>query len=366
MKQFITFVKKEFIHILRDPRTLLILIGMPIVEMLLFGFALTTEVNHIRTVIFDQSQDARTAQLKAKINANTLYDYYGSVSSMDEIDELFRKDKIELAIVIPPQFDYNVGRRTPADIQLIVDSADPTRGTTAAQYTQAVIASLFEEQQQAVPMVIDINTHMLYNPSMKSAYNFVPGLMGLVMVVICTIMTSVSIAREKEKGTMEVLLVSPIRPTVMIMAKAVPYLVVSFINLASILLLSYFVLRVPIVGSLWLIILLSTLYILVALMLGIFISSIVSTQHEAILISGFAMMMPTMVLGDMLFPITNMPQLLQWLSTIIPGRYYIGSVRQVMIQGANITVVWQDMLILTGMVLFLFIISVRNIKPRLQ
>ncbi len=362
-KQFRTFVRKEFIHILRDPRTLMIIVGLPIMEMLIFGFALNMEVTGIQTYIVAPTQDALSQELTVKIAHNPYFVLKGVSPFVEKANTLMRQGEVDLTVVLPPHWQQNIGSGKHTSVQIIADTSDPNVGTIATAYMKGVIASLFGTSG-ALPFSIQVDTQMLYNPEMKSAYNFVPGIMGLVMIIICTIMTSVSIAREKERGTMEVLLVSPVRPSVMVMSKTVPYFIISVVNIISILLLSYFVLKVPIRGSLPLIILLTTVYVFLALMIGAFISTLVGNQRDAILISGFGMMMPTIVLSGMMFPIQNMPVVLQWLSAIVPARWYVEAIRKVMIQGISLSGVWPELIILAGMCLFLFFISVRNIKPR--
>lgn len=364
-KQFRTFARKEFIHILRDPRTLMIIIGLPIVEMLIFGFALNMEVTNIRTYIVAPTHDALTRELTEKVAHNPYFRLKGVAPTLEQANTLMRQGKVDLTVVLPPNWQQNIGRGMHTAVQIIADTSDPNTGTIATEYMSGVIASLFKKTQE-LPFSIQVDTQMLYNPQMKSAYNFVPGIMGLVMIIICTIMTSVSIAREKERGSMEVLLVSPVRPAVMVISKTVPYFIISAVNIASILLLSYFVLEVPVRGSLLLILLLTMIYVFLALMIGAFISTLVANQRDAILISGFGMMMPTIVLSGMIFPIQNMPVVLQWLSAIVPARWYVEAIRKVMIQGINLSGVWHELAILAGMCLFLFFISVRNIKPRLS
>lgn len=365
MKQFFAFVQKEFYHIIRDARTLLILLGMPIVEMLIFGFALNMEVSNVRTMIFDQSNDAMSRSLSTTIAHNAYFDLVSMAHSYEEIDDALRRGEIDLAIVLPSGMQKDLVRLREGKIQVIADATDPNVASIASSYVGAVLEETFGPEQ-APAYSIETNTKMLYNPLLKSSYNFVPGLMGLVLVIICVIMTSVSIVREKERGSMEVLLSSPVKPIGMVLAKTVPYFVISFINLASILLLSYFVLHVPIRGSLLLIIGLTLIYIFLSLCLGMFISTIVKTQVEAILLSGFGMMMPTLVLSGMIFPISNMPTILQWLTYPVPARWFIDAIKRVMIQGLGLGDIWLDAVILIAMSAVLFILSVANIKPRLR
>lgn len=370
MKQFPAFVKKEFFHILRDKRTMLILFGMPIVQMLLFGFALNMEVNNVRTSIYDASRDELSQRICESIRVNPYFDLTTYSYSLDEVNDRLRKGEIDLAVIIPHGFARALTRTKSSKIQVLVDASDPNHASIASGYLDAIISQelikLPSNSTDMPPYSIDLQSHILYNPSMKSSYNFVPGIMGLVLIIICSIMTSVSIVREKEYGSMEMLLASPMRPKLMLFAKTIPYLVLSFINLISILLLSYFVLHVPIKGSLTLLLVCSLLYIYLSLALGMFVSTLVEKQVAAILIAGMGMLMPTLILSGLLFPIANMPWPLQWLSTLVPAHWYIDAVRGVMIQGLGLWDVSMHLLILFVMSAALTFGSWFNIKARME
>lgn len=361
MKQFLSFVHKEFYHILRDRRTMLILLGMPVVQILLFGFAINMEVQHIRTVVFDPAQDAATRDITERLAANPYFHMQGYVYSPDEINKLLQRGETDVAIVYEQNFNENLVHSKKAQLQIIADASNPNTGTIVANYVTAIVS----EYRPHIPYRIEVENKLLYNPEMKSAYTFVPGIMGLVLMIICAIMTSISIVREKERGTMEVLLASPLKPGTVLISKTVPYLALSFINLITILLLSYFVLDVPIQGNLALLIAVSVLFIFLALSLGLLISTLVQTQVTAVLISGIGLMMPTLILSGMIFPIDNMPEPLQWASSVVPARWYIAAVKKVMIEGLGFTHVAKEVGILAGMVVFLIGASIAKIKNRL-
>ena len=361
MKQFFSFVHKEFYHILRDGRTMLILLGMPVVQILLFGFAINMEVQHIRTVVFDPAQDAATRDITERLAANPYFHMQGYVYSPDEINKLLQRGETDVAIVYEQNFNENLVHSKKAQLQIIADASNPNTGTIVANYVTAIVS----EYRPHIPYRIEVENKLLYNPEMKSAYTFVPGIMGLVLMIICAIMTSISIVREKERGTMEVLLASPLKSGTVLISKTVPYLALSFINLITILLLSYFVLDVPIQGNLALLIAVSVLFIFLALSLGLLISTLVQTQVTAVLISGIGLMMPTLILSGMIFPIDNMPKPLQWASSIVPARWYIAAVKKVMIEGLGFTHVAKEVGILAGMVVFLIGASIAKIKNRL-
>ena len=368
MKQFFAFVKKEFYHIFRDARTMLILLGMPVVQILLFGFAINMEVQNIRTAIYDPAQDATTRQISEQIAANHYFNMYGYVHSPDEINKLLQEGKIDLAVVFEQNFNENLTHGKKAQLQVISDASNPNTGTIAVNYVMAIVGEYQKKiaRVDKIPYQINVESKLLYNPELKSAYTFVPGIMGLVLMIICAIMTSISIVREKERGTMEVLMASPLKPITVLIAKTMPYLALSFVNLVTILLLSVFVLHVPIQGSLALLVFISILFIFLSLSLGLLISTAVQTQVTAVLIAGIGLMMPTLVLSGMIFPIDNMPFALQWLSAMVPARWYISAIKKVMIEGLGFMYVIKEISIITGMVVLLVGASVANIKNRLS
>ena len=339
----------------------MILLGMPVLQIILFGFAITTELNHSRVAVLDPSKDAVTTRITERIDENRYFSVVKELSSASDIETVFRHDEADIVVAFTPDFDANLSTGE-AGIQLVVDATDPNTGNMMAGYVQGIVGQALQSGTQSSPIV---QTHLLFNPQMKSAYNFVPGVMGLILMLICAMMTSISIVREKETGTMEVLLVSPIRPIFIILAKAVPYLVLSCVNLATILLLSVYVLHVPVEGSLWTLSFLSLLLIAVALSLGLLISCVVQNQVAAMIVSGMGLMMPVMLLSGMIFPIESMPAVLQWISNIIPARWYIQAVKKVMIEGLGMAAVWHEALILSGMAALLIGLSLKKFKERL-
>ncbi len=365
---FLSFVKKEFLHIFRDPRTMLITLGMPVVQIILFGFAITTEVKNVSVAIFDPSHDISTQRIISQLQASEYFDVTQALHSAEEINNVFSEGKAELVVVFSDRFDENLMHTGKASVQLITDATDPNQATMLSGYASNIIADYQQElmREHQLPFLIEPEIQMLYNPQMKSAYNFVPGVMGLILTLICAMMTSIAIVREKEVGTMEVLLVSPIRPVFIILAKVVPYFALSIVNIISILLLSVFVLDVPVSGDLFWLIIVTLMFIVVALSLGILISSVATTQVTAMLVSGMLLMMPVLLLSGMIFPIENMPVILQWISNIIPARWFISAVRKIMIEGLDITYVFKELAILAGMAIFLIAVSVKKFKVRLS
>ena len=367
MKQFIAFIKKEFLHIFRDVRTMMMLLAMPIVQLVIFGFAITTEINNTSFAVLDASQSASSQRIIAKLNGSNQFNLQFNIHSFDDIEQHFRQGKIKLAVVFPADFSDELYRTGTGKIQLLTDASDPNEAATVTAYAQQIIMQHQQElmKENTIPYRIQTEVKMLYNPQLKSAYNFVPGIMGLILMLICAMMTSISIVREKEQGTMEVLLVSPIRPVFVVLSKAVPYLLIAMIDVVSILLISYFLLDVPIAGNLLLILFLSMLFTLSALSLGLLISSVVNTQQAAMLISAGGLMLPSMLLSGLIFPLENMPFLLQFISNIIPAKWFIVALKDVMIKGLGMAAVWDELLILFGMTAFLLIVSVKRFKNKL-
>ena len=352
MKQFFSFVIKETKHITRDKRTMLMLFGMPIVMMLLFGFAVTNDVRNVRVVIVMSNADNATQQVADRLAASEYFTLTKVVATPTEAEKAIRDQKADMAIVFSQDF---ASRKS--GYQLIVDGADPNMAQQWTTYANAVINNT---EAKAV------NTKLLYNPQMKSTYNFVPAIMGTLLMLVCAMMTSISIVREKEKGTMEVLLVSPTKPLMIIIAKLVPYLVLAFTILSIILLMSSFVLGVPIKGSLFWIYVVSTIYILLALSLGILVSTIAETQLVALLISAMLLMMPVIMLSGMMFPIESMPKILQYISAIIPTRYYISAMRKLMIMGTGIEEIYFEVSILISMLIALMSLALAKFNKRLE
>jgi ABC-2 type transport system permease protein len=352
MKEFISFVIKEAKHILRDKRTMLILFGMPVVMMLLFGFAITTDVKNVRTVVVTSQMDHQTRQAVERLAQSEYFTITATVGTPREAERLIRSQQADMAVVFASDF---ASRKS--GLQLIVDGSDPNMAQQWTNYAQQTMSNVQSSM---------FNVKMLYNPQMKSAYNFVPAIMGMLLMLICAMMTSISIVREKERGTMEVLLVSPVRPLTIIIAKAVPYLVLAFAILIVILLMARYVLSVPLAGSLFWIIAISTLYILLALSLGLLISSVAQTQLVALLLSAMVLLMPVVMLSGMMFPVESMPQILQWIAAVVPPRYYIDAMRKLMIMGVGIGEVMKEVTILAVMTALLLAVALKKFNVRLE
>lgn len=353
MKQFISFIIKETRHILRDKRTMLILFGMPVVMMLLFGFAISTDVKNVRTVVVLSSVDHETQKKVKALGASEYFNILYKVNTPAEAEQLIRRQKADIAIV----FGLDFASRH-SGIQLITDGADPNMAQMYSNYAMQILSSSFTHHSP-------LSNKLLYNPQMRSCYNFVPGIMGMLLMLICAMMTSISIVREKERGTMEVLLVSPVRPLMIIIAKAVPYLILAFIILSAILLISKYILLVPLAGSLFWIVAVSGIYIIVALSLGLLISTVAKTQLVALLASAMMLIMPCILLSGMMFPVESMPEILQYVASILPPRYYIAAMRKLMIMGVGIDKVAHEVLVLCIMAFVLLSAALLKFNKRL-
>ena len=375
MKQFISFVIKEARHILRDKRTMLILFGMPVVLMLLFGFAITTDVKNVRTVVVTASMDHLTHQAVERLSASEYFNIVATVGTPREAEQMIRRQKADLAIVFGNNFASALNSlsaggkvRKGGGVQMMVDGADPNMAQQWTVYAQSILSQSVGGNHQAMssPFANILGVRLLYNPQMRSAYNFVPAIMGMLLMLICAMMTSISIVREKERGTMEVLLVSPVKPLMVIVAKAVPYLILAICILVTILLMARFVLDVPLQGSLVWILLVSMIYILLALSLGLLISNIAQTQLVALLLSAMVLLMPVVMLSGMLFPVESMPVVLQWVSALVPPRYYIEAMRKLMIRGVGIGEVAKEVTVLVAMTVFFLAVSLAKFNKRLE
>jgi ABC-2 type transport system permease protein len=367
MHQFITFLKKEFAHVLRDRKTLLILFGMPIMQILIFGFALTNEVKNSKIVVVDYANDDASQQLISRIEASRYFEIQKSMMGASQIESAFQEGAIKMAIVFPAGFNNDLHHQNKAQVQLIADASDPNTANTLTNYMSTIIQDYQNDLEKNVttPYRIIPQMRMLYNPQLKGVHNFVPGVIALVLMLVCVMMTAISIVREKEIGTMEILLVSPFKPIMVMISKAIPYLILSLINVTSILLVSVFVLDLPVNGSLVLLFAESTLFIITCLTLGIFISVKTNSQQVAMLISLMGMLLPTILFSGFMFPIENMPWPLQVFSNIVPAKWFYIIVKSIMIKGSGFMAIWKETLILVGITVFLLVISLKSFKIRL-
>ncbi|MBI5914144.1 MAG: ABC transporter permease [Bacteroidetes bacterium] len=370
MKKFLAFVKKEFRHILRDRRTLFILLGMPVAQVVIFGYAVTNEFRNANIIVFDQAKDELSLELTHKLTASGHLRIVGEAGNYEDINAFFKQGKVKMAVVIPSGFSKNFLHGGSAQIQFIADGSEPNYASTLVAYANSMVADFQREQSPPQTLKLSnpqilVQTRMLFNPQLKSAFLFVPGVMALILMLISAMMTSLTIAREKELGTMELLLVSPLHPLMIVVGKVVPYIVLAFVIGMLILTLGVFLFGVPIAGSLLLLLAMSMLYVLAALSLGVLISARASTQQAALMGSLMGLMLPTVLLSDFIFPLKSMPWLLQVIGNAIPARWFIAILRDVMLKGVGWHFIWQKAAILGGMSLVFLLLAMKNFKIRL-
>jgi ABC-2 type transport system permease protein len=367
MKEFLGFIRKEFYHIFRDIRTMIILFGIPITQIMIFGYAVTNEISNVKIVILDYAKDEVSCNLINRIEASEYFTIDAYIETPDQIEDYFKKGHVKEAIIFEKDLAKHLQKQGTANIQLILDAVDSNTATLIESYTSSIINSYMQEVGGIQPIIkINPEYRMLYNENMKGVFMFVPGTMALILIIISAMMTSISITREKELGTMEILLVSPLKPLQIIIGKVIPYFVLSFINAILIISLSHFIFDVPIEGSVLLLLGESMLFILMALSLGIMISTLAKNQQTAMMISIFALMLPTIMLSGFIFPIENMPIPLQYFSNIVPPKWYILIIKKIMLMGISFSYIWKETLILIFMCMFFVGMSVKRFKIRLE
>lgn len=367
MKQLLVFIRKEFYHVFRDRRTLLIMFGLPVVQIVLFGFALSSEVKNIRLVIADYAKDQESRELIQKVMTSEYLIVEQVQADYEQLADEFKKGEVKGALIIPANFGANWVHLNQATLQLITDGSDPNISKTIVQYLTAIITDFQQQRTSASGSQLPIQTQirMLYNEEQNGSLNFIPGVMALILMIVCTALTSVSIVKEKEMGTMEVLLVSPFKPVWVLIAKAIPYLILSLVNFTLILVLSITVLDIQIRGSILLLYFESTLFIITCLSLGLLISNVTHSQQTALLISLMGMMLPTLIFTGFLMPLENMPKVFQLIAHVIPSRWYYIIIKSVMLKGMGLPYVWKETLVLIAMSSVLLIVALKNFKIRL-
>ncbi|WNJ19893.1 ABC transporter permease [Pontibacter sp. G13] len=369
MKRLIGIIQKEFYHIFRDQRTLLILFGIPIVQITLFGFAISNEIKEVHIGVVDPSIDEQTQAITQKIASTSYFQIAHWSVSNTEVDRWFQDGTVKAVVIFPPRFAEKIEGEGKAPVQIIADATDPNSGIQIANYLQSQINAYLMgllPPGAMPPAAIDMQVEMRYNPELKSVYMFVPGLITVIMMLISTMLTAIAITREKETGTMEVLLASPIPPAILILGKVIPYLLLAFANALIILMMGRWIFDVPILGSFGLLLAETGLYVLVCLALGILISTVAQTQQVALLMSLFALFMPTMLLSGFIFPVENMPWPLQWVSKIIPATYFNIIIKGIMLKGGGLGLVWRETVTLGGIGLFLLAVGIKRFNIRLE
>lgn len=367
MKRFRAFVIKEFRHMLRDYRTVMIIFGIPIVQLMLFGNVIKTEIRNAPVAVIDPSKDEVSTAVTNKILSSGYFKLQEDLQSVSQIESLFKKGKVKLVLVFEDRFGEKFQKTGSAVIQIITDASEPNTAMILENYARGIVnAYLSEQSVSGVKMPLTVEHRMFYNEELRSVNMFVPGIIVLILMLISALMTSVSITREKELGTMEVLLVSPLRPVQIILGKVIPYLTLAFINSIVIIGVGFFVFHVPVRGSIFLIFGLCLLFILLALTIGIFISTVTKTQQAAMIASMVGLMLPTILLSGFIFPIENMPKVLQYFSVLMPPRWFLAALKDVMLKGVGVGYIWQEILILSGMLVGFILLSVKKFQIRLS
>lgn len=366
--RFYNFVIKEFRHIFRDRKTLLIIFGMPVAQLLIFGFVITNEIKNVKVAICDQSHDYLSVELTNKMLSSGYFVSTLNPININQCDEVLRSGKAKLVVVIPPKFAEEFYKNGATSIQLVADASEANTASLIISYASAIINTFANEKNIGAsnPLPVKTSVRMLFNEEMKGVFMFVPGTMALILMLLTAMMTSISIAREKELGTMEILLVSPLKPIQIVLGKVLPYVGLGFTNAILIVLLGFWVFGLPVRGSVMLLLGVCLLFILLALSLGILISSVSNSQQVAMFMSMFALLLPTILLSGFIFPIENMPKILQWLSYVMPPRWFISAIKTIMLKGEGIAFIYKEVLIMSGMTLFFLVVSVKKFKEKLE
>jgi ABC-2 type transport system permease protein len=361
------FMTKEVRHILRDRQTLTVLLLMPLVQVVLFGYALRSDVRDVRLAIVDPSPDYASLALRERFEAAKRFRIVANVSSMDDVEPLFKRGLTDLAVSFDPEFAQHLQSREPARVLIAVDASDPNTGSTMQAYARAVITAYEQElgaKGEKQPVRITPEVRMRFNPTLESVNLFIPGLIALVLTLVSALMTAISLSREKERGTLEILLVSPLRPWQIIVGKVLPYLGLAFANVLTALLAAWLIFRVPFRGSVTLLLVESILYSMVSLGLGVLVASVTSSQRVAMLVALLATMLPSTLLSGMVFPLASMPAILQVLCNIVPAHWFIVIARGIMLKGIGLEHLWRETLVLLAMMLFFMTAAVKSFKAR--
>jgi drug efflux transport system permease protein len=367
MTALLGLLRKEVYHILRDRRTLVVIIALPILQVVIFGYAIRTDVDRVRLAIVDPQPDATTLGIRHRFTAAGLFTIVAVVARMDELEPLFRRGLAQGAVVFEPGFADKSSRGLRPELMILADATEPNTGSIVQAYAAAVVEQYGRDLGRPVGGVrIVPSVRMRFNPTRQSSNLFVPGLMAFVLTIISSLMTAISLTREKETGTMEALLVSPLRPWQIIVGKVTPYLVVGFISVIGVIVEARLVFHVPLRGSIALLLVEGLLFILVSLSLGILISARTSSQRVAMMGALVGTMLPTMLLSGFIFPVESMPAPLRLISRVVPARWFVLVARGIMLKGIGVTYLWPATLVLLTMAVVLLAASTRSFHERLE
>ena len=357
-------IRKEFIHIRRDFRTLMIIFIMPVLQLFMFGYAINMEIQKIDLAVIDHSRTPASRDLARAFAGSKYFAVKFFSGDASGIEQLFQKREAQAAVMIPQDFGATLARATPTTVQILIDAGDSNSAQSIRNYAEAVVQNFNLDRGLKLP--IDVRTTIQYNPALKSSYFFVPGLVALILMMISALLTSITIAREKETGTMEQILVSPVRPLEIIVGKVVPYIALAFIDGVIVLVVARFWFEVPVRGSVPVILSSCLLFVFVALALGLLISTRARTQQVAMMAALMASMLPTVMLSGFIFPLNGLPKILQLISNVVPAKYFLQIIRGMMLKGNTAAELWLPLTVLAGMGLFFMLVSAKKFKMTLE
>jgi ABC-2 type transport system permease protein len=364
--RMLAIARKEFFHIIYDFRTLTIIFIMPVLQLIIFGYALNMEIQRVDMAVMDFSRSTESRKLVEEFSGSKFFRTFYYTGPVSGLDDLFKSRRARAAIVIPADFETKLHTSTDAPVQVLIDASDANAATFVRMYCTQVLLNYNEGRGIKALVPFDVRSAILFNPDLKSSYFFVPGIIAMILVMISCLLTSIAITREKETGTMEQILVSPVLPHEIILGKVLPYVALAFADASLIVFMGLVVFRVPFKGSFLLLVALTTLYIITALSLGLTISTRVRTQQVAMMFAQVATVLPTIMLSGLVFPIASMPKLLQYVTYIIPARYYLLIVRGIFLKGSQLVHLLEPTLFLALMALVLLISSVRRFSMNLE
>jgi len=367
MKQvLLSITKKEFRHILRDFQTLLIVLAYPVVMLLLFGYAITMEMKQIETVFVDRSQTPESRDFKEQLLSTSFFKIVASDVPEKQFEQIFQERQARCIIVIPANFARSLKTKPTTKIQLLVDASDPNAANYIQNYITQISAKYNYKINPQLAMPFSIEPRLFYNPDLKSYFFFVPGLIAVIILLISALLTSIAIVREKEVGTLEQILVSPVHPVQIIIGKAIPYTVIGFVDSVLVLLMGHFMFQVPVHGSLWLLSFSLVLYILTGLSFGLLVSTITNSQQEAMMATLMATILPTIMLSGFIFPIKSMPLIFQYMALLIPATHFLEIIRGILLKGSSAQDLVVQLSYLGFIALSLIMISIRKFRMTLE
>jgi ABC-2 type transport system permease protein len=366
MSNLMALAHKEFLHILRDPRSLTIIILMPILQVVLYGYAIDMDVKNIRLGVYDQSDTPASRELIRKFTGSNYFEIRANLTQLSQIEDGFRKRKIKAALVIPSDYATSIQHETVTPIQILIDGSDSNTGSIVLNSSRQLLSLASFELSSRMKAPLQIRYSIWYNPEQESSHFIVPGLIAILLMMICALLTSISITREKETGTMEQILVTPVKPYQIILGKVTPYIALATLDAALVLEFGRLLFGVPMVGNPFLLLGLSLIFLSAALSLGIFISTVAATQQVAMMMALMGTMLPSIMLSGFIFPVASMPLALRMISKVVPATHFLVIIRGILLKGVGFSVLWPYALYLLALAIFLIMISIKRFKVRLD